>query len=199
LKVISAANRGQELPPVPPPPPSLTRIANASDYVGTYSGQDGSKLVLVAEGDQLILNHKNRRIVLELAGRDRFFVKDPEFELFMLGFGRVNNVIVEAFHGSNWWTNDRYVGPKEFGYLNAWNAFTGSYRSDSPWYGSMRVLIRKGRLLLDGEQPLLEITPGVFRPDGNDGGERIIFDTVVNGKAQHLNFSGVDFYRTFTR
>ena len=198
LKVISAANSGRELPTMPPPPPSPAKIANAADYAGTYNSQ-GGKLVLVAEGEQLILNHKNRRIVLEQAGRDRFFVKDPDFEMFLLGFGRANNAVVEAFHGGNWWTNEHYAGPKEFGYLSDWEAFTGSYRSDSPWYGSMRILIRKGRLLVDGEQPLVQVTPGVFRADGNDNGERIIFDTVVNGKSQHLNFSGIDFYRTFTR
>lgn len=199
LKVVSAGISGEALPPIPPPPPALTRIANAADYAGTYNAADGSKLVLVAEGELLVLNHKNRRIVLEQAGRDRFLVKDPDFELFLLGFGRVDNAVVEAFHGTSWWTNERYTGSKEFGYLRDWDAFTGTYRSDSAWYGSMRVVIRKGRLFLDGEQPLVQITPGVFRPDGNDNGERIIFDTVVNGRAHHLNFSGIDFYRSFTR
>jgi hypothetical protein len=199
LKVVSAGIRGEESPPIPPPPPPPTKIINAADYAGTYNAADGSKLLLVAEGEQLVLNHKNRRIVLEQAGRDRFFVKDPDFEMFLLGFGRADNAVVEAFHGTGWWTNERYTGSREFDYLTAWDAFTGTYRSDSPWYGSMRVVIRKGKLLLDGEQPLVQVTPGVFRPDGNDNGERIIFDTVVNGKAQHLNFSGIDFYRSFTR
>jgi CubicO group peptidase (beta-lactamase class C family) len=199
IKLLSAASHNQELPPIPAPPPPPTRITNAVDYAGTYNGADRSKLSLIAEGEQLILNHKNRRVVLEQAGRDRFFVKDPDFEMFLLGFGRVDNSVVEAFHGTSWWTNDRYTGPKEFSYPTTWDAFTGGYRSDSPWYGSLRVLIRKGRLLIDGEQPLAEVTSGVFRVDGNDNGERIIFDNVVNGKAQRLNLSGIDFYRSFTR
>ena len=199
LKLISAANRGDELPPVPVPIPSPTRVENAADYAGTYTGADDRKLLLANEGEQLILQYNGRRIVLELAGRDRFIVKDPDLELFLLGFGRANNKVVEAFHGTNWWTNERYQGPKSFDYPATWDAFAGSYRSDNAWYGSMRVLIRKGRLLLDGEQPLVEVSPGVFRGDGEDNGERIVFDQMVNGKTQHLNFSGIDFFRTFTR
>jgi len=117
----------------------------------------------------------------------------------VLSFGRANNAVVEAFHGTNWWTNERYAGPKEFQYPPAWDAVTGNYRSDNPWYGNLRVLIRKGRLLLAGDEPLVEVTPGVFRGDGEDNGERLAFDHIVNGKAQHLNFSGIDYYRTFTR
>jgi CubicO group peptidase (beta-lactamase class C family) len=199
LKLVSAANGGRELPPLPPPPPSPTKIANAADYAGTYKDAAGGKLVLTSEGEQLVLEHKNRRIVLEQAGRDRFIVKDPDFEMFLLSFGRADKVVAEAFHGTRWWTNEHYVGPKEFGYLADWDAFTGKYRSDNAWYGITRVLIRKGKLLLDGEQPMLQVTPGVFRMEGEDNGERISFDQIVNGKAQRMNFSGIEFYRTFTR
>jgi len=126
-------------------------------------------------------------------------VKHPDFELFVLSFGREKEVVVEAFHGSRWWTNERYAGAKSFDYPRDWDLFTGRYRSDSPWYGSARILIRKGHLLIDGEQPLTQIEPGVFRPDGEtNAAERITFDNVVNGKAMRVNYSGIEFYRTFT-
>jgi hypothetical protein len=173
-------------------------VKNAADYAGTFTAPDGKQLLLVARNEQLILRHGNQRIVLEQAGQDRFIVKHPDFELFTLGFGRVKGVVVEAFLGERWWTNERYSGPKIFNYPKEWEAYTGHYRSDSPWHGSIRIVIRKGQLLVEGEQPIAQIEPGVFRPDEDTGADRIIFDTILNGKAGHLNLSGIDFYRTFT-
>src|SRR6266536_172820 len=199
LDLLSAASHGQKLPAAPPPPTPPDKMGNAVDYNGTYNSPEADKLSLTADGKQLVLNHKGKRIVLEQAGRDRFIVKHPNFELFMLGFGREKDVVVEAFHGARWWTNERYTGAKTFDYPREWETFTGRYRSDSPWYGTTRIVIRKGRLLIDGEQPLTQIEPGVFRPEGDSSSaERISFDTVLNGKAMHINYSGIDFYRTFT-
>jgi D-alanyl-D-alanine carboxypeptidase len=199
LDLLHAASRNQELPAPPASQPSPDSIKNAADYAGTFISPDGKKLVLIAQSDKLILQHGGQRIVLEQAGRDRFIIKHPDFELFALSFGREKDVVVEAFHGPSWWTNERYSGPKVFEYPKEWDTLTGRYRSDSPWYGSSRLFVRKGRLMLDDQQFLIPLEPGVFRPQGeNNTAERITFDTLVNGKAMHLNFSGIDFYRTFT-
>ena len=199
LDLLSASLASKELPSAPVPPPPPTRVRNAADYAGTFATVDGDKLVLSADGEELSLNYKGQKIVLEQAGRDRFIVKHPDFELFALSFGREKDVVVEAFHGSRWWTNERYSGSKTFSYPKDWEAFTGRYRSDSPWYGSTRVVLRKGVLLLDGEQPLMQLEANVFRPEGDiNSVERITFDTLLNGKAMHLNYSGIDFFRTFT-
>ena len=199
LDLMRAAMREQQLPSAPPPSPPLDKIRNAAEYSSTFTSSDGKQLVLVAQGDQLILQHNGQRVVLEQAGKDRFIVKHPDLDLFALSFGRERDVIVEAFHGSNWWTNERYTGPKTFDYPGEWDSYTGHYRSDNPWYGSTRLVIRKGRLLADGEQPLIQIETGIFRPAGDNGSvERISFDTLLDGKAMRLNYSGIDFYRTFT-
>ncbi len=199
LELLNAASRGQELPALPPPLPSPSKVKNAADYVGKFSSPDGKKLELTADGEQLILEHKGQRIVLEQAGKDRFIVKHPDFERFALSFGREKDLVVEAFHGATWWTNDRYRGPKSFDYPREWDSYIGRYRSDSPWYGSTRVMLRKGRLTLDGELPLVPVEPGVFRPDGDSGSiERITFDTLIDGKTIRANYSGIDFFRTFT-
>ena len=198
LDLLAAASRGQELPEAPPPPPAPDKIKNAADYDGVFTAPDGRKLVLTSKDEQLLLQHDGRSIVLEEQGRDRFIVKHPDYELFSLTFGREKNLVVEAFHGSNWWTNERYTGTKVFDAPNEWKTYTGHYRSDSPWYGSMRLIIRKGALLIDGEQPLQQIETGMFRPLGGSTADRITFDTLLNGKALHLNYSGIDFHRTFT-
>ncbi len=199
LDLLLAASRKQDLPALPEPQPAPDSIKNADDYSGAFNAPDGKKLVLIAEGDKLILRHDSQRIVLEQTGRDRFIVKHPDYDLFTLRFGRDKDVVVEAFHGPDWWTNERYSGPKAFEYPKEWDTLTGRYRSDSPWYGSSRVFVRKGRLILDDQQFLIPLEPGVFRPQGDiNEVERITFDTLVNGKTMHLNFSGIDFYRTFT-
>jgi len=63
----------------------------------------------------------------------------------------------------------------------------------------MRLVIRKGQLMIDGEQPLLPVESNIFRPagDGNDA-DRLVFDMLVQGRATRLNFSGIEFFRTFT-
>jgi len=207
LALLSAASGGQELPASPPPLPLPTLVKNAADYAGTFTLQsssapsaspDAQKLVLVNEGDQLILQHAGSRIALEPAGRDNFLVKHPDFELFTLRFGREKEVVTEAFNGSNWWTNERYSGPKKFEYPKRWDAFTGHFHSDSPWYGSVRIVIRKGQMLIGGDQALVEVSPGVFRFDDDNGVDRVTFDTMLDSQAIHANVAGVDFYRTFT-
>jgi len=53
--------------------------------------------------------------------------------------------------------------------------------------------------MMNGEQPLVQLEPGVFRPEGeSNAAERIVFDNLLNGKTMHANYSGIDFYRTFT-
>ena len=207
LALLSAASAGQELPAAPPPPPLPTLVKNAGDYAGTFTLQsssapsqssDDKKLVLTSEGDQLILQHAGSSIALETAGRDTFLVKHPDFELFTLRFGREKEAVTEAFHGSSWWTNERYSGSKKFEYPKGWDAFTGHFHSDSPWYGSTRIVIRKGQLLIGGDQPLVEVSPGVFRFEDDTGVDRVTFDTIIDGRAIHANVAGVDFYRAFT-
>jgi D-alanyl-D-alanine carboxypeptidase len=199
LDLLNAAIANQELPAVPPPPPSPEVIKTAVEFAGTYTSADGRKLVLVAQGEQLLLDHAGQRIVLEQAGRDRFIVKHPAFERFALGFGREGTAVVEAFHGADWWTNERYSGPKTFEYPKEWDAYVGRFQSDSPWYGSTRLIIKKGNLTLDGEVPLAQVEPGTFKFERDPIGlERITFDTIIDGKALHLSYSGIDFYRTFT-
>ena len=154
--------------------------------------------MLVKEGDQLILQHGGSRVVLEQTGRDTFLVKHPDFELFTLAFAREKELVVECFHGSSWWTNERYSGPKKFEYPKEWEGYTGHFHSDSAWYGSTRIVIRKGQLLIGGDQPLAEVSPGVFRFEDDSGVDRVTFDTILDGRAIHANVVGIDFYRAFT-
>ncbi len=199
LDLLSAAAKAQPLPAAPPSPPSPERVTNAAFYAGTFTSPEGKKLVLTADGDKLVLQHNGSRIVLESAGQDAFLAKHPEFELFLLTFGRDKEMVVEALHGANWWTNERYAGPKTFEYPSEWDGYTGHFHSDNPWYGSTRVVIRKGQLLLEGLLPLAQVGPGVFKPAADPGdADRVVFDTVTNGQAMRMTYSGIEYARAFT-
>jgi CubicO group peptidase (beta-lactamase class C family) len=198
LDLLTATIDGRTLPAAPKTSTIPDQIPNAADFAGTFTSAEGSKLVLAAAGGKLWLAVGNQRVALESAGPNRFFVKHPDFELFLLEFGRDHNAVVEAFHGPRWFMNDRYAGLRTFEYPKEWDAFAGHYRNDSPWFGSTRIFVRKGTLTAEGT-PLTPLGDGVFRAGAEEWSpERISFGPVVSGRATRMKFSGVEFYRTFT-
>ena len=88
LDLLRAIQSGKQLPSLPPPQPPPDRIKNAADYAGTYTSPHGKKLLLTSQDERLMLQHADERVVLEEAGRDRFIVKHPDYDLFTLSFGR---------------------------------------------------------------------------------------------------------------
>ncbi|HKP46510.1 MAG TPA: serine hydrolase domain-containing protein [Pyrinomonadaceae bacterium] len=199
IELLNAAGAGKDLPSPPPPPPPSDRVSTAADYAGTFTTTDGGKLILVSRGEQLLLQHEEVTIALEPAARDLFFVNHPDWDTYLLGFTRRENQVTEAFHGSRWWINAHYAGPKTFTYPAEWDAYAGHYHSDSPWYGSTRVVIRNGQLLVEGLQPLEQIASGVFRVAGQPVDvDRVVFDKVINGRAMRANYSGIEFFRSLT-
>jgi D-alanyl-D-alanine carboxypeptidase len=199
VELLSAAAKDKELPPPPPPPAATDKIANAADYAGTFTASDGDKLVLMSQGDKLILQHAGAATILERAAPDLFYVKHPDWDLFLLGFSREQGKVAEAFHGGRWWANEHYSGPKTFQYPAEWDAYPGHYRSDSAWYESTRLVIRKGQLLVEGLQPLEPVAPHVFRVPGHEVDvDRVEFDTITAGRAMRVNYSGIEFFRAWT-
>ncbi|HEX6716620.1 MAG TPA: serine hydrolase [Pyrinomonadaceae bacterium] len=198
VELFNASVSGKPLPAPPVPPASPDEVKNAADYAGTYTSLDGKKLELTAEGDRLILLHGNRRVALERAGTDRFIVKHPDFETYLLGFVRENQQVTQAFHGANWYLGARYTGPKTFDTRKDWEGFAGHYYNDSPWYGDMRVVLRKGQLFLDGDQPLVPRGDGKFGIGDPEGPDWISFESIVDGRAMRLNYSGIIHRRIFT-
>ena len=198
LDLLRAAMEGKDLPSVPATSTLPDQVSNAADFAGTFTAADGSKLVLAAEGGKLWLTAGVQKVALERAGGDRFVVKHPDFDLFPLEFARERNMIVEAFHGPRWFTNERYTGPKTFDYPKEWEAFAGHYRNDSPWFGSTRIFARKGKLTADGT-PLTPLSDGLFRLGPEEWSpERLSFGPLVNGRTTRVRVSGVEFHRTFT-
>jgi CubicO group peptidase (beta-lactamase class C family) len=195
LDLVRATIDGKTWPSAPGTTTSPDQVANALEYVSPFTSTDGEELVLGAEGGKLWLVAGTQRVALERTGNERFIVKHPRFELYQLEFARQNGAVVEAFHGPRWFTNESYAGPKTFDYPKTWDAFAGHYRCESPWFGSTRVFVRKGKLTLDGTA-LTPSTDGLFRLGEEWSPERVSFGPIVNGHATHMKFSGVDHYRT---
>ena len=199
LQAARAALHHQELPSPPALDPP-TRVTNAADYAGTYTSPTEKKFRLRADGDTLLMLYKDRAVPLEKRGEDRFLSSDPDFSLFLLRLVRERGSVVEALHGSDWFTNQRYHGPRQFQYPSEWDAYPGHYRTATRHHMNFRIVLRKGTLWLvhagGEESPLVPIQSGRFRVA--DSPEWVSFDTILNGRALHVNFSGTNFHRDFT-
>ena len=100
-----------------------------------------------------------------------------------------------ASWGGDWFWNERYEGPEQFDHPKAWDAYVGHYRNESPWIGSLRIVILKGRLTIDGATPL-EADGDLFRLRDNPyNTEWIRFGELVNGKCMRIRLSGSDLWR----
>jgi hypothetical protein len=110
--------------------------------------------------------------------------------------------VTEIACGPLWYVNEKYSGPREFISPAAYEQYVGHYRNDEPWTESTRVVLRKGKLWLDGVLPLEpdEQVPNLFHfRDEPTNPEVVRFLHVVNGKAQMIKISGTDLWRMNAR
>jgi CubicO group peptidase (beta-lactamase class C family) len=200
LKVLRAQADGKALPALPQPPDPLS-VSNAGEFAGTYRATDGTALVVQAAGDRLTLQHNGASVALYPRGTDAFWADSADFSRYLLQFGRQNKRVVEAFYGPQWFTNDAYAGAKTFAYPNAWKAYAGHYESvdANGYYGSIRIFVRKGKLVSDDGTQLVPLSNALFRV-GTDAWtpERMLFDEIVDGRTQRVRLPGGDLYRTET-
>jgi hypothetical protein len=196
------------------PMPDPDYVENAAEYVGTYCDATGDEtLTLSAIEGRLVLDHKGQQVTLEKRGADRFYVDHPDFQLFLLNFGRTNiegesdladeqTAVVEAWHGANWYVNEAYRGAREFDYPPEWDGYVGHYRSHIPWQTNFRVVLRKGQLWLvwppGDEDPLLPLANGAFAVGEASSPEQLQFSDITAGQALRATLTTCDYYRFFT-
>jgi D-alanyl-D-alanine carboxypeptidase len=199
LELLHAERAGKELPAPPAAPPSPLEVKNAADYEGVYTGADGRTLTLAAGNGGLFLNRKGQVIRLERSGGpDSFIAQFPGLDLFRLVFTREGGEVTELGHGPDWYTNANYKGPRTFEHPKEWEAYAGRYRHESAWYGSTRIVLRRGRLWLEGEQELVPLPDGSFSlGPPEESAERIRFLDAQGGRALRMNVSSCIYYRTY--
>lgn len=204
LDLLRASSEQATLPELPPPASPATTITSPTEYAGTYRSADKT-WTLVARDEQLVLEYGASRTALEQISPGAFKVDHPDFDRFVLSFGRdESGAVVEAFNGGDWFIGERYSGPQSFSYPAEWDALVGHYRSYNPWWSSFRVVVRKGALYIiigfGWRRPLVPLGDGVFRVDAEEWSpERLRFDTIVElhgaPAAMRADLSGCAYYR----
>jgi hypothetical protein len=196
---VQDALNARDLPELPQAEP-VTNVRNAPDYAGTYTSPGGQRLVLRAENARLILDCNGHTMMLDKIGKDAFLCPHPDLNLFALRFYRDKAIVTEASFGAEWYTNERYDGPRHFTYPEEWNAYPGHYRTATRQHVNFRIVLRKGKLWLvnpgGDETSLAPKESGLFQL--GDAPEWLRFDTILDGKALRVNYSGTDFHRDFT-
>jgi CubicO group peptidase (beta-lactamase class C family) len=200
LRLMRACREGSALPDVPASDPPL-RVQAAADYAGRYAGA-GRTLDILAEGDRLFLIHQGTRVPLEpsLEPEDAFTVLHPEYAHYEILFSRAGpngkGPVVEAGWGEEWFVTAGYTGPREFKVPAEWNRYIGHYRNEDPWVGSNRIVLRRGKLWLNGVVPLEPATDGRFYlRDEPASPEWVGFSDIVSGNAMRMRLSGADLTR----
>jgi len=202
LEFFRAAYLGHQLPDAPPLP-DFTHIKDPAEYAGTYQSEDCT-MILEANEHHLMMICGEQQVVLEDRGSGSFSANHPDWNLFLIQFGRSEKgEVIEANYGPKWFVNQRYQGPKTFPISAEWEVFCGHYRSHNPWETNFRIFQRKGHLYYcaaDGdEEVLVPNADGSFRIGEDEYvPEWITFDQVVEGKALRAMRSGCPYYRFFT-
>jgi CubicO group peptidase (beta-lactamase class C family) len=183
-----------------PPPPGIDDprvVKNAADFAGVFENPAGGKLRIVGDGSALFLVTGAQRIPLESRGPDTFLADEYSWRRFPLIFGRNDGKkVVELSHGADWYVNESYSGPKAFPRVPQYESFVGHYRSDSPWFRSTRVVVRKGKLWANGTTPMEPLGQALFRMGSEPFSPDVVeFLHVVNGKALLLKINGSDLWR----
>lgn len=195
---VRLMNAESQSKPAPAPPEinDPRQIKNASDFAGVFESPSGRKVEIVAEGSTLSIITGDKKIPLESQGGDVFLADEYSWLRFPLVFGRSNGKVAELSHGSDWYVNEKYTGPKSFPAPAEHQAFVGHYRSDSPWFRSTRVVLRKGRLWSNGTTALDPIGTALFRPGADSSNPDVVeFLQAVNGKPLLLKTNGSDQWR----
>jgi D-alanyl-D-alanine carboxypeptidase len=193
MEVLRAQSLGQPLPKPPAGPPIPPPHVTPSDYVGTYRSADGSGVVVANDNETLSLHDGAKSFQLVAQGHDLFWTDDPRFTVFFVAFERNAAKAVDGFtNGSAYYVNSRHTGPTTFPHPAAWDRLVGRYENSI--FGSaivMRVVIVKGKLTIDGLNPLKPNANGTF----GLGDSTVRFDTLFEGKMQRLWLDGADLYR----
>jgi D-alanyl-D-alanine carboxypeptidase len=216
--VVTAAYRGQPLPPAP----AATVAPELKDYIGLYraknaGGSAGSTLEVIADGDHLALKRAGGNRVLERMGDDVFREAGPggdnlPFFFFRAGDGKSDKVtgkVTDVSHGAEWYAGKEFIGKVTRASPSVYAAYVGHYAHHGPEGPAARVFVRNGALMMapsgtDGPpgkpEPLVP-EGDAFRPGNADvayNPERVRFDTLQYGRALRLSITGVPLYRMET-
>ena len=210
---LMAASAAGKPAPAAPEIEDPAKVKNAADYVGVYTSPSGKSVEISGDG-ALFATVEGKRIPLQHGSGDYFMSADPLLTDASFLFGRAKNEkpkdekdqqqdkdkrgpVVELMHGSDWYPNSKYSGPRTFSVPPEYSALAGTYLGAGAFEGSSAsIIILKGTLWAEGQFPLERIGEYEFRPtEDASNPERMEFLFIANGKARLMKFSGADFFR----
>ena len=179
--------------PLPTPPALDAPLPNAAAFVGGYVGSEGA--FDIRAGNPLNIVSRSGEAALQSWGGDVFHTTHPDFRRFSLKFERTGGAITGASWGPHSFVRQgSALKPAKSDPALA--KLAGRYVNDSPWWGSMTVVERGGRLWLGTETPLTRIGDNVWRVGQESWSpERASFDNVIDGRPQVFVLSGEKFLR----
>src|SRR6185369_9748588 len=179
--------------PLPTPPALDAPLPNAAAFVGGYVGSEGA--FDIRAGNPLNIVSRSGEAALQSWGGDVFHTTHPDFRRFSLKFERTGGAITGASWGPHSFIRQgSAVKPAKSDAALA--KLAGRYVNDSPWWGSMTVVERGGRLWIGTETPLTSIGDNVWRVGQESWSpERASFDNVIDGRPQVFFLSGEKFLR----
>jgi CubicO group peptidase (beta-lactamase class C family) len=197
LQLMRAANNRQAVPNAPPL--NARTVPDRAEFAGLFTSPAGPTVEIVVEGTGLAMIRDGKRLPVDPTADGRLVVRDSAFDRWPLNFQREKGPgtpVTDLVHGPDWYFHSRYTGSRTFTYPPVWDSFTGHFRNDSPWYGSLRVVKAKGHLWIDGVIPLeADGDSGFWLNDPPYNPGRIEFTNRIGGACMHARLSGEDFWR----
>lgn len=209
LDAARASLSGAELPAVPPPPDPLATPL-AAELAGEYTADDGRTIVLKEEDGRLLARiEPGGDVTLEPledlwedeGGGVGFAVPMASMDRFALGVERdTTGSVVALTHGPARYLRSGAPSQPDVTPPADAEILCGTYRIWNPWAPGFRVFARSGRLWLawpSSEAPLTPLDDGEWRVGDDPGFDRVRFDTIVGGAAQHAVYNAVPYTRSF--
>lgn len=203
-KTMMAAARGRPLPSAPAAETPAERLAAARALAGTYTASDGNTVRFVASERGLALDRGARLVPLVRLDRTSYLATEKDLAAFPFTFEQHDGATVAVSHGPDWYAAASYSGPRTFPTPAALLPLVGRYENHNPEGEPVRVFVRNGRLYVAegiGEATeLVRLGENLFRPaEPEFNPERYAFDTIVDGHALRLVWSGMPMYRVDDR
>ncbi|MBS0362878.1 MAG: serine hydrolase [Proteobacteria bacterium] len=196
-RLREAIEGGPKADPAPMPPPKPDLAA----YIGRYAGADGAVLTVTETPGGIAVGVSDVVSDFEAAGEDLFIATHPREQMQPLVFVRDGKPVVRV-----WRDGEEFVRLGASGPVTNFSpkappdlaALAGTYESDDPWHGTIRIVAHGDQLVVDGADPLVRLGDGSWRlGEKSWSPERIRFDAVVDGKPTRAIVSGVDHVRRF--
>ena len=208
LEAARAHAAGGPLPtPTPAPDPLATPLS--AELSGRYTAAGGRRLELRDDDGRLRMRWEGGEITLEplgdlwedAEGGAGLAVPIPGWDRFALGVERdADGRVLALTHGPDRYLADGVATRADAAPPSDVDQVVGTYRSWNPWARGFRVFVRAGRLWVawpSHEAPLTPLDDGGFRVGGEREADRVHFDTVVDGVAQHAVYNAVRYVRSF--